>query len=211
MAEQNRPKTVTCPVCEQAVPDQAELCPECGWELEASEGELIIGDPEELQQEARRKQQKLLLYRKFYHTAQQNRELEAQLFRLEEALEQKAAEFRNLKQRQRRYGIITTVFVLFLIGMMIFLGMQASKTVAEIRALEARIAELQALQNRVDELNKVSNLQEQQIQALQTKLENLADFVKKKSCGSNEGNRPSLLINLENKYDTTKTSSTVSN
>ena len=46
---------ITCPICETAVPEDADLCPECGWEIDRSAGELIIGDLAELQQEADRK------------------------------------------------------------------------------------------------------------------------------------------------------------
>ena len=60
-----------CPVCKTAVPEDADLCPECGWEIDRSTGELIIGDPVELQQDAERKQRKLQHYRWLYQQAQQ--------------------------------------------------------------------------------------------------------------------------------------------
>lgn len=72
-----------CPVCETAVPKDADLCSECGWEIDRSTGELIIGDPAELQQEAERKQRKLHQYRTLYQQAKRVEGFETRLAELE--------------------------------------------------------------------------------------------------------------------------------
>ena len=96
----------SCPVCKTAVPEDAGLCPECGWEIGRATGELIIGDPEELQQEAERKQRRLQHYRRLYQQAMQINRLEKRLTELEqerqttrEAFEQRFAALEDAQQQ----------------------------------------------------------------------------------------------------------------
>jgi len=76
-------KQITCPVCETATTQDTEFCPECSWDIDRSAGELIIGDPAELQQEAERKQHKLQQYRTLYQQAKRVEGFETRLAELE--------------------------------------------------------------------------------------------------------------------------------
>lgn len=76
-----------CPVCETAVPKDADFCPECGWEIDWSVGELIIDDPVELQKKAERKQRKLQHYRRLYQQAKHVERLEKRIAELEQELQ----------------------------------------------------------------------------------------------------------------------------
>ena len=96
----------TCPVCESIVPEDTDCCPECGWEIDRATGELIIGDPAELQQEAERKQRQLQHYRRLYQQAKQINRLEKRLTELEqerqttrEAFEQRFAALEVAQQQ----------------------------------------------------------------------------------------------------------------
>ncbi len=80
--------TETCPVCNTVISEEVELylCPQCGWEIDRAQDELIIGDVQELRREAERKQQKLQQYRKLYYQAQKADTLETRLKELEQQL-----------------------------------------------------------------------------------------------------------------------------
>ena len=73
-----------CPVCETAVSKDTDLCPECGWDIDLSTGELIIGDPQELQQEMLRTQRRIRYYRRFYQQVKRIEHLEIRVTELEQ-------------------------------------------------------------------------------------------------------------------------------
>lgn len=94
-----------CPICETTVLRNADFCPECGWEIDRTAGELIISDPRELQQQASRKQQKFKNYRQLYQRItqveqleRQNESLQQQVGKLEAELEKARESFQSTNQ-----------------------------------------------------------------------------------------------------------------
>ncbi len=91
-----------CPVCETAVSEDAGLCPECGWEIDRSAEELIIGDPAELQQEAERKQRQFQHYRRLCQQAQQVEGLAKQVAELKQDHQTAQEKIATLEAWQQR-------------------------------------------------------------------------------------------------------------
>lgn len=77
-----------CPVRETEIAEDTDLCPECGWEIDRSAGELIIGDPTELQQEAERKHRKIQQHRRLYQQAKRVEGLEKRITELAQGQQQ---------------------------------------------------------------------------------------------------------------------------
>lgn len=147
-----------CPICETAVSQDADFCPECGWEIDRSEGELIIGNPKELEREAVLKQQQLLRYRKLYeHTRQ--------IGTLQQEMSQK------LQRMWLWLGLLLVVSAALVIG--VFLQWRELSSTASIRnhAIEQQLA---SLSNQIEQgLLRSSHLQaiEKQLDALSNKVQ----------------------------------------
>jgi len=153
----------TCPVCETAVIKETGTCPECGWDIDRSAGEPVIGDPAKLQQEAEQRYRQLQHYRKLYQQGKQVKNLEKGVAELKQErhrlsmhtaeinqiLERRAAAWETTEQsvkymqRQHRKQIVLLVvaFVCIMIGTGVVVSFKLSSLSRSLETLNTVLTE----------------------------------------------------------------------
>lgn len=196
MTEEKNAEIITCPVCEIVIQENVDLCPECGWEIDRSANELIIGDSEELKREVVRKQQRMVQYRTLYQQAKRSDELEARVIEQQKELEKNTMKLKGFENHritlEKRYLKQMFFLVLLLIGIMVGGGVLAKmqmisvlekmekleKQIVESAQLKKHIAEVEALQVRIAEIENSNQTNAQEIEQLEDTLENIWEMVK---------------------------------
>lgn len=133
----NDSKHCICPVCETEILESTMLCSECGWEIDCSEHELIIGDPVELQQEADQKHRRLQQYRKNYRRV---KSLEKRVAELEQTVSLQAQKIQDLEKR--------------------IIEQQRTQKTETMKALEERIIKLERTNQTRNTLQKIPEKRE---------------------------------------------------
>ncbi len=168
----------TCPVCESIVPEDTDCCPECGWDIDRSAGEPVIGDPAKLQQEAEQKYRQLQHYRRLYQQGKQVENLEKGMVELKQErhrlsmhtaeinqiLERRAAAWetteQSVKYMQHRHRKQIVLLVVAFVCIMIGTGVVVS-------------FKLSSLSRSLETLNTVLTEQTQDIQRMESEVQAL--------------------------------------